>query len=477
MSTKPSEFLARPLKQSWTPHPYQKRAIKLLLSQGSAGLFLDPGLGKTSTALASFKILKEKSFVKKMLIIAPKRPALVVWPAEIAKWSEFSDLTHTILHGDQKDLNLRKDVDIYIINPEGLLWLLDPVRKHLLPTWDILCLDESSKFKDSTTKRFKLLKPLLQTFKRRWILTGTPAPNGLEDLFGQIYILDLGRSLGRYITHFRNNFFQRSGYSMYEWSPRPEAFSEVVEKISPLILQLSAEDYLAMPELVYRNIPITLPDKIFQKYRDVEELFITAMEEGNIVAANAAVAGIKCRQIANGAVYKDDSFEDQRREYVVFHDEKLDALESVLNELGGKPCLILYEFDHDRARILERLGDVPVLGSSLSDKKLSSVIDRFNSGNIPIILGHPASMGHGLNLQGECHHVIWFGITWNLEYYDQAIARVYRQGQKAEHVFVYHIVASGTLDEKVLRVLTSKDKTQQGLLSSLGEHRNVNYGD
>jgi SNF2 family DNA or RNA helicase len=477
VSTKPSEFLTPPLKQSWAPHPYQTRAIKLLLSQGSVGLFLDPGLGKTSTVLAAFKILKAKSLAKKMLIIAPKRPALKTWPDELAKWSDFSGLQHTILHGDRKDLNLRLDVDIYIINPEGLLWLLDPVRKHLLPQFDILCLDESSKFKDSTTKRFKLLKPLLQTFKRRWILTGTPAPNGLEDLFGQIYILDLGRSLGRYITHFRNNFFQRSGYSMYEWSPRPEAFSEVVEKISPLILQLSAEDYLQMPELVYRNVTISLPEKVFQKYRDVEELFITAMEEGSIVAANAAVAGVKCRQIANGAVYKDDSFEDQRKEYVVFHDEKLDALESMLAELNGAPCLVLYEFNHDRARILERLGEVPVLGAGLSDKKLSSVIDRFNAGDIPVLLGHPASMGHGLNLQGKCHHVIWFGITWNLEYYDQAIARVYRQGQEADHVFVYHIVASGTLDEKVLRALTSKDRTQQGLLSSLGVHREANYHD
>lgn len=342
----------------------------------------------------------------------------------------------------------------------------------------MLCLDESSKFKDSTTKRFKLLKPLLQTFKRRWILTGTPAPNGLEDLFGQIFILDLGRSLGRYITHFRNNFFQRSGYSMYDWKPRPDAFSEVVEKISPLILQLNAEDYLQMPALVSRNILVTLPEEAMQKYLDVQELFITNLGSGSIVAANAAVAGVKCRQIANGAVYHhDDEAFGGKDEYVVFHDEKLDALEGLLAELNGAPTLILYEFDHDRQRILQRLGDIPVLGSGLSDKKLDATIDRFNAGELPALLGHPASMGHGLNLQGSCHHVIWFGITWNLEYYDQAIARVYRQGQKSDHVFVYHLVASGTLDERVLRVLTSKDKTQQGLLSSLHTHREEHYED
>lgn len=466
------------LKQHWKPHPYQERAIRLLLSQASGGLFLDPGLGKTSAVLATFKILLGKGYARKMLIVAPLRPALKVWPDEIRKWSDFSDLTHTILHGDAKEINLKKDVQIYIINPEGLLWLFDPVRKYQLPEFDILCIDESSKFKDSTTKRFKLLKPHLPTFKRRWILTGTPAPNGLEDLFGQIYILDLGRSLGRYITHFRNNFFARSGYNMYDWKPRSGAFEEVVEKISPLLLQLNAEDYLEMPELVYRNIPISLPEPVMQRYRDVEELFITAMEEGKLVAANAAVAGIKCRQMANGAVYKNDGFGlDDRKEYVVFHDEKLDALQDLLAELEGHPCLVLYEFDHDRQRILERLGQIPVLGSGLSDKKLDKTIDDFNSGQVPILLGHPASMGHGLNLQGSCHHVIWFGITWNLEFYDQAIARVYRQGQKSEHVFVYHIVASGTLDEKVLRVLTSKDKTQQGLLSSLHKHREENYAD
>lgn len=466
------------VKQNWRPHPYQERAIRLLLSQASGGLFLDPGLGKTSAVLATFKILLGKDYAHKMLIIAPLRPALKVWPDEIKKWIDFEHLTYTILHGDMKDGNLTKDVNIYIINPEGLLWLFDPARKYKLPEFDILCIDESSKFKDSTTKRFKLLKPHLPTFKRRWILTGTPAPNGLEDLFGQIYILDLGRSLGRYITHFRNNFFARSGYNMYDWKPRTGAFEEVVEKISPLLLQLNAEDYLEMPELVYRNIPVSLPDPVMQKYRDVEELFITAMEEGKLVAANAAVAGVKCRQIANGAVYKDDAFGlDDRKEYVVFHDEKLDALEGLLAELQGAPCLVLYEFDHDRQRIIGRLGDTPVLGSGLSEKKLDSTIDAFNRGDVPILLGHPASMGHGLNLQGTCHHVIWFGITWNLEYYDQAIARVYRQGQRSEHVFVYHLVASGTLDEKVLRVLTSKDKTQQGLLSALHKHREENYDE
>lgn len=448
------------LKLAWQPHDYQKRAIRLLLSQASGGLFLDPGLGKTSVCLATFKILKEKGFAAKMLIIAPLRPVYQVWPQEIEKWADFSELSYTILHGANKKENLALDADIYIINPEGLLWLFE--GKLEKPKWDILVVDESTKFKDSTTRRFRLLRPTLPSFGRRWILTGTPSPNGLNDLFGQMYILDFGRALGRYITHFRLNYFQRVGYNLYDWQPRPGAFQEVVEKIKPLVLQLSAEDYLEMPELVYRNIEVSLDESVMEKYRDVEDEFISQFEGGNIVAANAAVAGIKCRQIANGAVY------DEERNVIPVHEAKLDALESFLEEMAGKPVLLLYEFDHDKQRILARFGNLPVLGAGVSPKQLEEIISGFNAGSIPCLLGHPASMGHGLNLQGSCHHILWFGITWNLEFYDQAIARVYRQGQQADHVFVYHIVAKGTMDERVLSVLQSKDKSQQLLLKALG---------
>lgn len=397
-----------------------------------------------------------------MLVIAPLRPVYKVWPDEIEKWAEFEELTYTILHGPQKYENLDVDADIYIINPEGLLWLFNETTKRSMPKWEILLIDESTKFKDSTSKRYRLLKPHLINFSRRWILTGTPSPNGLEDLFGQIYVLDFGRSLGRYITHFRLNYLQRAGYNLYEWKPRAGAFKEIVEKISPLIIQLSAEDYLKMPELIYHNVVVKLPKTAQEQYDAVYDDFISKFDSTTIVAANAAVAGIKCRQIANGAVY------DAQRNVIPVHEEKLDALEDLIEELAGKPTLVLYEFDHDKQRILSRMGDIPVLGAGMSRQLLESTVDRFNAGALPVLLGHPASMGHGLNLQGSCHHVIWFGITWNLEFYDQAIARVYRQGQQSDHVTVYHIIAQGTLDEKVLRVLQQKDKTQQGLLKALG---------
>lgn len=475
--TLPSSFS----KPKWTPHSYQVNGIKILISQGSAGLFLDPGLGKTSISLAAFLILLRKGFAKKMLIVAPLRPCYKVWPDEIKKWADFQGLTYTILHGKDKEENLEKDVNVYIINPEGLSWLFATDRVR--PQFDILCIDESSKFKNSQTQRFKLLKPLLLSFARRWILTGTPVPNGLEDLFGQIYILDQGATLGRYITHFRREFFDQAGYGGYTYIAKPNSFNTIVDRIKPLILQLSAEDHLKMPKLVYQNIMVDLPPEVMKIYKQVEDGFFAEMEDRKIVAANTAVAGGKCRQIANGAVYskvdtlpsyigenwaaeKMSHYKDKGWHEV--HDAKLDALEDLIGELGGKPLLVLYEFDHDRERICARFPTARVLGSGTSPKQLDEIVSGFNAGNIPLLLGHPASMGHGLNLQGNCHHVVWFGITWNLEFYDQAIARVYRQGQQADTVFVYHLVGSKTLDEKVVSVLTDKDKTQQNFLNALG---------
>lgn len=383
-----------------------------------------------------------------------------VWPDEIEKWAEFSGLTYAILHGNIKEHNLGSTADIYLINPEGLLWL---AGKDKLPEFDCVIIDESTKFKDSTTKRFRILKKILPTIARRWILTGTPVPNGISDLFGQIYVLDQGRALGRYITHFRNEYFVRSGYNMYEWKPRVGAFEDIVEKISPLILQLSASDYLEMPERVSIPIIVELPPAAMERYKAIEDDFLSISESGNIIASNAAVAGIKCRQVANGAVY------DENRNVIPIHDSKLEALESLLEELSGQPTLVMYEFQHDADRIMGRLGQLPIFSSGLPPGKLDALIDDFNKGSIPTLLGHPASMGHGLNLQQSCHHIVWFGIPWNLEHYDQAIARIYRQGQSAKTVFVYHIVAKDTLDERVLRVLSAKDRSQQTLLSVLGE--------
>lgn len=448
-------------KPMWIPHEYQIEGIRRALTQAALGLFLDPGLGKTSIALSAFKLLKEKGYAKKMLVIAPLRPCYGVWPAEIEKWENFQDLSYAILHGPAKEQTLRLEADIYIINPEGVPWLYDQSSdRHNVHQFDILCIDESTKFKKPTTERFKALQRGLPNFKYRWLLTGTPAPNGLMDLFGQMLILDGGRALGKYKTHFLREFYYR-GYNLYEWNLQPGAPERITERIKPLIYQLSAEDYLQMPELIFVNIEVTLPEKAMEVYRAVENEFIALIDSGVLVADNAAVAGVKCRQIANGAVYTEDT-------YHVVHDAKLDALEDLLDELAGKPCLVLYEFRHDFDRIRKRLPAATSIGSDTPERDLQGIIRRFNAGEISTLLGHPGSMGHGLNLQGTCHHVIWFGIPWNLEHYDQAIARVYRQGQKAEHVIVYHLVCTGTVDERVIGVLEQKDHDQQQLLSSLG---------
>jgi hypothetical protein len=283
----------------------------------------------------------------------------------------------------------------------------------------------------------------------------------LEDLFGQIYILDLGRSLGRFITNFRTTFFDRAPWNVYQWVAKPDSFQKVTELISPLILQLSAEEHLKMPDLMTVDIPVFLPPSAMKIYREVEEEFIS----GDIVAPSAAVAGVKCRQVANGAVYKNDG------SVQAVHDEKLDALESLLAEIQS-PVLVLYEFNHDKERLKARFPQAEDLGSGA---RVGDVIDRFNQGHISLLLGHPASMGHGLNLQGSCHHVVWFGIPWNLEHYEQAIARVYRQGQRSSCVMVYRLVAKNTLDEKVITVLGKKDATQQGLLTALSKHRREHY--
>ena len=356
----------------------------------------------------AFKILKEKGLVNKGLIIAPLRPMRKVWPDEIKKWAEFADITYTIVHGSNKEAALAKDVDVYIINPEGIQWLFDAKRKR--PEFDVLIVDESTKFKNSSTQRFKALKHFLPSFSRRWILTGTPVPNGLLDLFGQIYILDLGRSLGRFITHYREEYFIPSGYGGYEWKPQLDAFERIVDQISPLILQLSADEHLQMPELVFRDLTVSLPPTSRKLYDELEKDFLVQMESGEeIIALNAAAAGTKLRQIANGALYTDSTH------WKPLHDEKLDALEDLLEELNGHSVLIFYEYKHDYERINTRFGGVPNLSGS-SGRQFDELCDRFNSGAVRVLCAHPASAGHGLNLQGSCHHIVWFGIPWNLEY-------------------------------------------------------------
>lgn len=455
--------------ERWTPHKYQQKAVKFLLQQGAAALFLDPGLGKTSIFLAAVKILKKEKLVRKTLLIAPLRVCYLVWPKEISKWKDFTGISYQILHGKDKEKNLYKEADIFIINPEGLTWLAKHNLKKL--GFDMLGIDESSKFKASNTQRFKLLKNMLGMFRRRVIMTGSPSPNGMMDLFSQIFILDGGASLGRFITHYRNNFFYPSGFGGYEWKLQPGAEKRIQERIKPMVLRLEAKDYLELPELIENNIYITLDKNAREIYDEIEDELFVDLTKGEIVAANAAGASTKCRQIANGGVYDED------RTVFTVHMEKAEAVAELVAELQGTPAFIAYDFHHDLERLYRVLGiDTPNI-STANPKQASRIEADWNAGKIPVLLGHPASVGHGLNLQGSGNHVIWHSLTWNFEHYDQFNKRVLRQGNKNTHVYVHHIIAENTVDIAILTALKLKDTTQRSLLAGLKEYmKTINKG-
>lgn len=489
--------LFKPSSTPWQPHAYQKKAVKFLLEHAASALFLDPGLGKTSITLAAVKLLKQKKVLDKVLLIAPLRVCYSVWPREVEKWTDFGQLKVVVLHGADKEAKLKEDADVYVINPEGLDWLLQAkktkkvsaktgkvtttvevdLRRWKSLGFDTLVIDELSKFKHTTTNRFKALKLVLNTFRRRWGLTGSPASNGLMDLFGQCYILDQGRTLGPYITHYRMKYFNPS-HDGFSWVIREGAEEEIYERLAPLALRMAANDYLDMPALIENNIRVDLPDDVRRVYDQLEEDLIAKLDEKIVVASTAAAASIKCRQVANGGLYLDPEVQalvklpKSKREWVNLHHEKIDALADLIDELQGSPLLVAYDFEHDLDRLRERLGqDVPYIGGGVSAKRSAELERAWNQGHLPVLLGHPQAMGHGLNLQEVGHHVAWHSMTWDYELYDQFIRRVLRQGNKSKKVFVHHIMARGTIDEVMLTALKSKRKGQNALFDALKKLR------
>jgi SNF2 family DNA or RNA helicase len=485
--------LFKPLSKPWQPHAYQKKAVKFLLEHAASALFLDPGLGKTSVTLAAIKLLKQKKVLNKVLLIAPLRVCYSVWPKETDKWTDFGGLKVAVLHGPRKDEALKSDADIYVINHEGLDWLTQvkkvktvsaktgrvttkmvvDLRRFKAFGFDTLVVDELSKFKHSSSGRFKVLKEVLDTFRRRWGLTGSPASNGLMDLFGQCYILDQGRTLGQYVSHYRMKYFVPS-HDGFSWNIREGAEDEIYERISPLALRMAADDYLDMPALIENNIRVDLPDKVMDMYTTLEDDLIAKLDAKVIVASTAAAASIKCRQVANGGIYLDPEVQalvklpKSSREWVNLHTEKVDALADLIDELQGSPLLVAYDFAHDLDRLQEKLGqEVPYIGGGISAKRSAELEQLWNAGKLPVLLGHPQAMAHGLNLQEMGSHVCWHSLTWDYELYDQFIRRVLRQGNKSKKVFVHHILARGTIDEVVLSALKSKRRGQNALFDAL----------
>lgn len=427
---------------------------------------------------AVINILKQKMYINKVLVICPLRPAYNVWPQQMKRFKEFAHLRVVVLHGKDKEEALQCDADIYVINPEGLEWLLgaklvknkvtfDAARQKLVKEkFQMLVVDESTKFKNPQSQRFKMLRAFVPFFKRRYILTGTPTPKGLLDLFGQIYILDEGQSLGRYITHYRNEYFYPSGFGGYEWSPQHGAHERIGARIAPLVLRVSAHGNIDLPDIVFDDIWIDLPPNARKLYARMEADLVAALDTGTVVAANAAVASSKCRQMANGSVF--DS-EEQGLWHEV-HDEKLKALEDLIEQLQGEPLLITYEFVPDRERIAERL-KVPCISTG-NAKRDSDNIARFARGELQAVMGQPQSISLGIDgLQDSCSHIAMVGCPWNLQDYEQTIDRVHRQGSKSCTVVVHRILARDTVDERVLQVLDARDRDQKAFMNLLEDLR------
>lgn len=448
----------------WLPHDYQKRAIRFLLEHPCAGLFLDPGLGKTSITLAAISLLRKRGLIKRTLVIAPLRVCHGVWVQEKEKWAEFADLEVVVAHGNPKErvAAVLSDAPVVVINPDGLSWLQRV--KGWQKDFDYLVIDESSLLKSPRTKRFKAVRMFLPKFKRRTILTGTPAPNGLEDLFGQIYVLDMGERLGAFITHYRNRFFAPSFGGRYGWQIRDAAASEEIHHlVEDITLRLAAEDYLKMPELLFNTVEVELPPDARKMYDTLEREFLVEVRNGTVTAANAAVLSSKLCQVANGGVYLAD------KSVVNIHAEKVMAAREITNELNGGGALIAFSTRHDRDRILHHFPLTPCLDGETTTAQAETILREWNAGNLPVLLVHPASASWGINLQSAGRALIWHSLPWSLEQYQQLARRLWRQGRE-ERVVIHNIVARDTIDLAIIKALRRKDTVQNRLLDALKEY-------
>ena len=440
----------------YEPHEYQEYATNFILSRPIAAVLLEMGLGKSVITLTSiFDLTLDSFLISKVLVIAPLRVARDTWPAEIAKWDHLRGLTYAVAVGTEAERKaaLRKKADIYLINRENVDWL---VNKSGLPfDYDMLVIDELSSFKAYSSKRFRALRKVRPRVKRVVGLTGTPSSNGLMDLWAEIGILDMGQRLGRFIGNYRSAFFipdKRNQQVIFSYKPKPGAEEAIYRLISDITISMKNTDYLKLPELVINEVPVKMSPIEDKHYQTMKEEMVLSLKDKEIDAVNAAALSNKLLQMANGAVY------DGNGGVARLHDRKLDALEDLIEAANGKPVLIAYWFKHDLERILERF----------PAEKLDSAdsIKRWNKGDIPVAVIHPASAGHGLNLQAGGSTLVWFGLTWSLELYQQTGARLWRQGQK-DTVVIHHIIAKGTIDEQVMAALKRKDKSQTALIEAV----------
>lgn len=448
-------------------HGYQRTAVDHIKEHPDSALFLDMGLGKTVSTLTAIVDLINVFEVSKVLIVAPKRVAEMTWGDEVNNWKHLNGLRVSVIKGTakQREAAARADADIYTVSRDNLVWLLQMWGGEKVP-YDMLVLDELSSFKNHQAKRFKAAKVIRRGCNRVVGLTGTPAPNGLIDLWAQVYLIDGGARLGKNITDYRANYFRpgaQNGGIVYEYKPLPDTAEVLSEKIADITLSMKALDFLDMPELNYITNYVELSPKTMKAYENFEREQVLELLRGagsgyaEITAVSAAALSNKLLQYAGGAIYDAD-----RNVYAV-HDEKIETLKEMIEATGGAPVLVAYNFQHEKNRILEALKDY---GAEALEGVES--VRRWNAREIPVLVTHPASAGHGLNMQKGGNRVIWFGVTWSLELYQQFNARLWRQGQR-NGVFVHHIVTRGTIDEKVINALSGKATTQDGLMAAVKE--------
>lgn len=450
----------------YVPHDYQTFATEFIIEHPISAVLLEMGLGKSVITLTAIKELLYNSFdVSKVLVIAPLRVARDTWPAEIEKWEHLNGLTYSVVIGTEKERTaaLSKKADIYLINRENVDWL---INKSGVPfDFDMVVIDELSSFKSASAKRFKSLLKVRPKIKRIVGLTGTPSSNGLMDLWAEFRILDMGERLGRYISAYRMNYFvpdKRNQQMIFSYKPKAGAEEAIYKRISDITISMKSADFLEMPECVINEVKVKLSEKEWSVYDELRQEMVVSLGEEEIDAANAATLSGKLLQMANGAIY------NENKEVVHIHDRKLDALEDLIEGANGKPVLVAYWYNHDLERIKKRF--------DVREIKSSKDISDWNSGRIPIAVIHPASAGHGLNLQSGGSTLIWFGLTWSLELYQQINARLWRQGQKST-VVIHHIIAKDTIDEDVMKALRLKEKTQADLINAVKAQIGGSFND
>lgn len=443
----------------YNPYPYQRMAIQHILDRPGSGVYLDMGMGKTSITLSAILAVLYDSFeCTKVLVIAPKKVAEATWQEEARQWDCFRTLTFSAILGDrrQRITALNRRADVYMINRENVVWLME--QCHNKPPFDMLVIDESTSFKDQGTKRWRALRRVRKCFKKIVILTGTPSPNSLMDLWAQIYLLDGGERLGRTITEYRQNYFipdKRDGMRIFSYKIKsPQAEKEIYDKISDICISLRAKDYLALPETMPPVVvPVKLSPADLKTYKELEREQMIELKGQEITAMSAAAVSTKLLQLANGAVYDADG------RTLEVHPAKLEALQEIAESNEGSPVLVFYSFRSDLARIQRAFPQARKLETAQD-------IKDWNAGKVPMLLAHPASAGYGLNLQAGGHIIVWYGLTWSLEQYQQANARLKRQGQ-TRPVVICHLVAEGTIDERVMRVLKHKESGQEAMMQAI----------